>query len=157
VSHHRQGQDHAGHDGGRTGLLRVDRAGSPFPVGYLAFPVTHLPDRDGVSHGRVKRSPSAPNRSYFTGWTDTGDRIAWDLEAETDGRYEAALSYVCAAGHVGSTLELSPGESRLRGKATEPHDPPARGRARPGAAAGGVRTSRASSRSASAWFTNESP
>ncbi len=33
------------------------------------FPMTPLPARDGVPHGNVQRSASAPNCSYFTNWT----------------------------------------------------------------------------------------
>jgi hypothetical protein len=108
----------------QPGLGRDDR---PFPVGHRAFPITHLPARDGVPHGRVRRSASAPNCSYFTGWSTTDDRITWDVEVATAGRYEAVLYYTCAAGDVGSTLELSLGDARLRGRVAEAHDPPERG------------------------------
>lgn len=99
----------------------------PFPVGYRVFPITWLPARDGVPHGHVRRSASAPNCSYFTDWTDVDDRITWDIEVETTGRYEAVVYYTCAAGDVGSTLELSFHGHRLRGRVAEAHDPPLRG------------------------------
>ncbi len=98
----------------------------PFPVGYRAFPNTWLPARDGVPHGQVRRSASAPNCSYFTGWSSTDDRITWDVEVATTGRYEAVLYYTCAAEDAGAVVELSFGDSAIQAKA-EAHDPPLRG------------------------------
>jgi hypothetical protein len=99
----------------------------PFPVGYREFPVTHLPARDGVAKGDVRRSANAPNCSYFTNWTAKADRITWDVEVATDGRYEAEVWYTCPKADAGATVELSWGDSRLTAKVAEPHDPPARG------------------------------
>ncbi len=96
----------------------------PFPVGRPAFPVTPLPARDGVPSGGVRRSAGAPNCSFFTGWKDAGDRIAWDIEVATAGIYEAVIDYTCPAGDVGATVELSFGSSRVTAKVVEAHDPP---------------------------------
>ena len=104
--------------------LKVDR---PFPVGYRAFPITWLPARDGVPHGRIRRSASAPNCSFFTGWSGTDDRITWDIEVATSGRYEAVVYYTAAAEDVGATLELGFSGSQVQAKVVEPHDPPLRG------------------------------
>ncbi|MBX6314205.1 MAG: arylsulfatase [Isosphaeraceae bacterium] len=106
------------------GLKDDDR---PFPVGYREFPITHLPARDGVPHGNIRRSAKAPNCSFFTQWTSTDDRITWDIEVATSGRYEVVLYYTCAAADVGSTLELSFLGRQLRGRVVEAHDPPLRG------------------------------
>ncbi|AGA29848.1 sulfatase-like hydrolase/transferase [Singulisphaera acidiphila] len=100
----------------------------PFPVGYRAFPITVLPARDGLPHGNVRRSANAPNCSYFTNWTSADDRITWDIEVSTGGRYEAVIQYTCAATDVGSEIELSLNEHRFRGKVIDAHDPPLRGK-----------------------------
>jgi len=99
----------------------------PFTVGYREFPVTHLPARDGVPHGNVKRSARAPNCSFFTNWISTKDRITWDIDLHTTGRYEVVLYYTCPQADVGSTVELSFAGSRIRGKITQAHDPPLHG------------------------------
>jgi hypothetical protein len=96
----------------------------PYPVGYRAFPITHLPARDGLSHGNVRRSSSAPNCSFFTNWTSTDDRITWDVEVATTGRYEAVVFSTCAADDVGATIELSLGNQRTLCRVTEAFDPP---------------------------------
>lgn len=96
----------------------------PFPVGYPAFPTTYLPARDGVPHAGVQRSARAPNCSYFTHWTSLDDRITWDVEVATGGRYEAWLYYTCPPEDVGSTVELSLGGSRVEATITEAHHPP---------------------------------
>jgi arylsulfatase A-like enzyme len=103
------------------GLRDDDR---PFPVGYSEFPTTQLPARDGVPHGNVRRSARAPNCSYFTNWTSRDDRITWDIEVATPGRYEAVVYYTCPASDVGSTIELSFQQSRLQGKVSPANDPP---------------------------------
>jgi arylsulfatase A-like enzyme len=107
------------------GLTNDDR---PFPVGYREFPTATLPARDGVPHGNVKRSARAPNCSFFTNWKTTGDRITWDIEVATSGKYEAVLYYTCPKANVGATVELSFQDSQLRTRVTEAHDPPLRGK-----------------------------
>src|SRR5262245_26773722 len=97
----------------------------PFTVGYS--PMTPLPARDGVPHGNVKRSESAPNCSYFTNWTSTTDKITWDVEIGYPGKYEAVVYYTCPAADVGSPLELALGEARVQTKVSEAHDPPVYG------------------------------
>ena len=103
------------------GLRDDDR---PFPVGYPEFPKTHLPARDGVAHGKVRRSARAPNCSFFENWTSTDDSITWDVEVATDGTYEAEVYYTCPKESIGSTIELSLGDSKVTSKVSEAHDPP---------------------------------
>ncbi|MBI5397704.1 MAG: sulfatase-like hydrolase/transferase [Verrucomicrobia bacterium] len=99
----------------------------PFTVGYREMPLTQLPARDGVPHGNVRRSAKAPNSSFFTNWTSTDDRITWDVEVATAGKYEAVIHYACPKADVGSTIELGLNGSRIEGVVSEPHDPPLRG------------------------------
>jgi arylsulfatase A-like enzyme len=96
----------------------------PYPVGYRQFPVTQLPARDGVPQGNVRRSSGAPNCSYFCHWTSTDDRITWDVEVATAGRYEAQVYYTCPAADVGSTVALSFGDARAQTTVDVAHDPP---------------------------------
>jgi len=96
----------------------------PFPVGYGEFPTTILPARDGVPHGNIRRSANAPNCSFFTNWTAADDKITWDIEVASSGKYEAVIYYTCAEQDVGSTIELRFNRSWIQGKVTEPHDPP---------------------------------
>jgi len=98
----------------------------PFTIGYSAS--TPLPARDGVSHGSIQRSDTAPNCSFFTHWTSPDDRITWDVEVGRAGRYEAVVYYTCAAGDVGSTIELSLGNAKIQTKVAEAHDPPLYGK-----------------------------
>jgi arylsulfatase A-like enzyme len=108
------------------GELNV-KAERPYTVGYREFPTTLLPARDGRAHGTIRRSAGAPNCSYFTHWTDVGDRITWEVEVATAGRYEATVYYTCAAADVGCMIELNFGDERCSTKVVEAHDPPARG------------------------------
>ena len=99
----------------------------PFAVGHRAFPMTQLPARDGVGHGNVKRSASAPNCSFFKDWMSVEDSITWDIEVATAGVYEVDIHYTCPAADVGSTVELSFNGAKVTGKVNEAHDPPLTG------------------------------
>jgi len=105
-------------------LPEIRKDNRPFPVGYREFPTTILPARDGVPHGNIRRSARAPNCSYFTNWIDKEDKIIWDIEVANAGQYEVIVYYTCPINDVGSTIEMTFKKSDLRGKVTEPHDPP---------------------------------
>ncbi len=96
----------------------------PFPVGYADFPTTILPARDGIPNGNIRRSANAPNCSFFTNWTAADDKITWDIEVASSGKYEAVIYYTCAEQDVGSMVELRFNQSQIQGKVSEPHDPP---------------------------------
>jgi arylsulfatase A-like enzyme len=108
-----------------SGAIGKDRR--PFPVGYREFPRTVLPARDGVPHGKIRRSARAPNCSYFTNWTSREDHISWDIEITSNGRYDVEILYACAPADVGATIKLSVGSAHVSSKVTEAHDPPALG------------------------------
>lgn len=105
--------------GGRDG---VDPR--PIPAGYREFPITMLPARDAGYRGGIRRSANAPNCSYFVNWTTTDDTISWLLDVRTAGSYRVSIDYTCPLAEVGSTVELSFKDARLRGKVTPGWDPP---------------------------------
>ena len=88
---------------GGAGLPPDDR---PLTVGYREFPMTPLPARDGVPHGGVKRSASAPNSSYFVNWTSLDDRMTWDIAVNTTGTYDVEMLYTCPVADAGSAVQL---------------------------------------------------
>lgn len=96
----------------------------PFTVGYAEFPITMLPARDGQPEGGIKRSSGAPNCSYFVNWKTRSDRIVWNVDVHTAGRYEVVIDYTCPAADAGSLLQLSCGASRLQGRVGPGWDPP---------------------------------
>ncbi len=108
-------------NGGAAGLPPDDR---PFSVGFAEFPMTPLPARDGVPHGGVRRSASAPNSSYFVNWTSLDDTITWDVEVNTTGDYDVLIDYTCPVPDAGSTIELSFNGARLAGQVAPGWDPP---------------------------------
>ncbi|MDO8541430.1 MAG: arylsulfatase [Opitutaceae bacterium] len=108
-------------------LPALKAAPLPFPVGYREFPLTQLPARDGVPHGQVKRSNRFPNSTYFLNWIHVDDRITWDVEVATAGRYEAIVHYACPKADLGAKIELGFKGSRIAATVTESNDPPLRG------------------------------
>jgi hypothetical protein len=94
----------------------------PYPVGHSR--TTLLPARDGTMEGGLKRSSIHPNCSFFTNWTSTADRMAWDIEVAREGEFEATVYYTCKAANAGSTIELSFEGQSARATVAQPHDPP---------------------------------
>lgn len=99
----------------------------PFPVGYRAFPHTRLTARDGMPHGQVRRSSRFPNSSYFTNWSHLDDRITWDIEVATAGRYEAVIYFACPEADLGADIALEFNGHRLLATMTEANHSPVRG------------------------------
>jgi hypothetical protein len=99
----------------------------PVPVGHVDRPTAMLPAQDGFPKGGVTRSAKAPNCSYFTSWTSTEDRMAWQVEVLTGGRYEAVIEYTCPAGEEGSQIELALGDARWQGRIDIAYESPLRG------------------------------
>ena len=95
----------------------------PYPVGYREFPWTPLPARDGVPHGGVQRSSSAPNSSYFVNWRTTEDRITWDIEVAATGDYEVVIDYTCPIADAGAEIELAFRGAKLTGRVSPGWDP----------------------------------
>jgi arylsulfatase A-like enzyme len=108
----------------RKDALPVGKDERPYPVGYAEFPMTMLPARDGIPHGGIRRSASAPNCSYFVDWKNTADSMTWDIEVNTSGEYEAVIHYTCPEADAGSTIELRFNDSTLRSKVAPGWDPP---------------------------------
>ncbi len=106
----------------KTGGGAVDAR--PIPVGYSEFPITMLPARDGEPRGKVQRSSSAPNCSYFVNWKTTEDRLVWLVDVHISGRYEVVIDYTCPVDDAGALVELSCADARLQGRVTLGWDPP---------------------------------
>jgi arylsulfatase A-like enzyme len=106
----------------------LDRMPQPdverFPIGYAGAPLTELPARDGHGEGGVVHSGRAPNCSFFTDWKNTEDSLVWDVDVLNAGTYAAKIWYTCPAQDVGSTIQLSCGESRITTSVTPAWDPP---------------------------------
>ncbi len=106
----------------RFGSLPLDDR--PFPVGYVEFPTTPLPARDGLPHGGIQRSAPAPNCSFFVNWKTLADSMTWDIAVNTTGRYDVTIYYTCPETDAGSTIELSFNGSKVTGKVAPGWDPP---------------------------------
>ncbi len=108
-------------------LKRDELDDRPFPVGHANFPYTQLPARDGIPHGNIERSNRFPNDSFFTNWTSPSDSITWDVEVLKDGKYRVELYYTSPEDGLGSTVQLSFGDSSIMSTIRKAHDPPLRG------------------------------
>jgi arylsulfatase A-like enzyme len=98
-----------------------------FPVGHLNFKYTQLPARDAKAEGGIVRSNRYPNCSFYTNWTNTMDRIYWEIEVLNSGFFDVEVYYTCPAADIGATIELSFGDHKTSARIVESHDPPLRG------------------------------
>ena len=96
----------------------------PYPVGYVEFPFTMLPARDGIPVGGIQRSANAPNCSYFVKWKSLEDKMTWDIDVHTTGDYEVSIPYTCALADAGSTVELSFNGRTVSGTVSPGWNPP---------------------------------
>ncbi len=96
----------------------------PFVIGHPGSRFTQIPARDGVAHGGIKRSNHFPNDSFFTNWTQSGDKITWTAEVGASGEFEVEIYGTCPAQDKGSTLELTFNDAKLVAKVTLAHDSP---------------------------------
>lgn len=108
----------------REAVLPKQKDQRPFPVGYVEMPSAPLPARDGIPHGGVKRSASAPNCSYFVHWTKLDDRMTWNIEVNKTGEYEVEILYTCPPEDTGSKIVLEFNGATLEGKVEPGWNPP---------------------------------
>lgn len=95
-----------------------------FPIGHRSMNKTQLPARDGVVTGKLKRSNKFPNCSYFLNWVDKSDTISWPVEVMESGKFNVELYYCCADKDLGTTVELSMGDSKVAVKIEKPNVSP---------------------------------
>lgn len=108
-------------------MSQLNRQPRPFLIGHPDSLYTQLPARDAEAHGKIKRSARAPNCSFFTNWTDTQDKITWNVDVVEEGDYQVDIYYSCPEEDLGSTVRFTLNKSRLTGKVSVPHDPPLTG------------------------------
>jgi hypothetical protein len=99
----------------------------PFIIGHPGYEYTHIPARDGIPYGNIKRSNQYPNDSFFTNWTSTSDSIVWDAEVPAEGNFEVEIYYTCLPEAVGSDIKLSFSGKSLSAKIIKAHNPPLKG------------------------------
>ena len=90
----------------------------PFVLGHADAVWTQLPSRDATATGTIERSNRYPNCTFMQNWTDTDSTIEWDVDVPAKGTFEVEMYYSCDAADVGSTVELSCGDSSIRTKIT---------------------------------------
>ena len=108
-------------------MAELNQPKRPFLIAHPDYTWTQIPARDATAHGGLKRSNRFPNCSYFTNWTKLEDKLTWEADVGASGRYEVTLHYALPKADIGSVIELSHNDSRLRATLTQPNDVPARG------------------------------
>ena len=60
---------------------------------------------------------------WLAGWSDPADKIWWECNVVTAGRYRVRLKYACGEDAVGTKLRIRAGESSLDGGIEKAHPP----------------------------------
>jgi len=107
-----------------VGALEKPAQKRVFPIGDSLHGFAQLPARDGTAHGEIKRSNRYPNDSFFTNWVQENDSITWGVEVLNDCRFDVFLYYTCKPEDVGTELELTLNNNKIKTTITEAHDPP---------------------------------
>ncbi len=94
----------------------------PFILSHPDFRYNQLPARDARIHGGIQRSNRFPNSSYFKNWKSIQDSITWDVEVLEPGIFEAIIYYTCSNKNIGSTIQLSLGETKTESIINKAHD-----------------------------------
>ena len=100
----------------------------PFLIGADQFSITQLPARDGRPNGKIKRSASAPNCSFFTNWNNDKDTITWAVDVKTPGEYQLQVYYTAPKESVGSEIAVTSGRSNQKFTIKQANDPPPTGK-----------------------------
>jgi len=95
-----------------------------FPLGHPDAQWTQLPARDAIPGGKITRSNRYPNCTFMQNWSDTESTIEWDVDVLAAGVFEVQMYYSCAQKDVGSTINLTCGDSSIRAQITEANDVP---------------------------------
>ncbi|NOY37865.1 MAG: arylsulfatase [Chlorobi bacterium] len=61
---------------------------------------------------------------WLVQWSDTSDRIWWDIKSLSTGRYEVMIRYTCPAGDTGAVIAAYTQTSQTVGKIQRAFDPP---------------------------------
>lgn len=96
----------------------------PFLLGHPDAVWTQLPARDATPTGTILRSNKYPNCTFMQNWTDTQSTIEWNVDVPVKGAFEVQMYYSCDAEDVGSTIQLSCGNTSVTAKITEPNEAP---------------------------------
>lgn len=97
----------------------------PIPVGYKEWPVAELPASEVYFDGSIHHYNQGYAHDWLTGWTDTNDKIWWDIDVVEAGPFEVEIVYACFAESVGTQLQLTVSETgaTLEGKLEHAYPP----------------------------------
>ncbi len=106
-------------DVSRTPLIRPR-----IQVGHRQRPAVEMASNEAYFSGRIDwYNRFCLAHDSLTGWTDPSDKIWWEIDVVTPGRYSVALRYACAAESVGTRLRVGAGEASVEAAISAPHHP----------------------------------
>ncbi|NOX54313.1 MAG: arylsulfatase [Planctomycetes bacterium] len=93
-------------------------------VGYAEWPAVELPAPEAYFTGSIRwYNRWGFAHDWLTGWTNTADTIAWQIDVVHPGRYEVTVRYACPRQSVGTRLRVEAGREAVEGAITRAHPP----------------------------------
>ena len=84
------------------------------PCGYTEFPITYLRGVEADLSGDLRFYGRGFVNDWIVNWVNPTDRITWDANFVTSGRYKFTIEYVCPQEDLGSQIELTVGDKSLK-------------------------------------------
>ena len=105
--------------------VTAETPGRPrIPVGYEAAPQVVLPAPESYFEGEIAFKGGAGwANDWLTNWTETEDRVWWELDVAEGGVYEVALEYAVAAENAGADVRVSAGDEHVAATVESAHNP----------------------------------
>ena len=77
------------------------------PVAYKERPFVELPAPEAYFSGGIQwYNQWGFAHDWLTGWSTTEDRIWWELDVVSAGRYEVSVQYTCPSESAGTKLRV---------------------------------------------------
>ena len=94
------------------------------PVGYEAAPLVVLPAPESYFEGQIAfKGKAGWANDWLTNWTQTEDRVWWELDVAGGGTYEVALEYIVTAENAGADVRVSAGDAHIEATVAPAHNP----------------------------------
>ncbi len=96
----------------------------PIPAGFPGKSVELAAHEATFSGTLTYKEGHGWAHDWLVNWTSPNDRMEWQLQSKRPARYEVYLRYTCPEAQIGSTVEVTIGNSKLQTRITEAFDPP---------------------------------
>jgi len=105
-------------------VTRVPIVRPTIDIGHAAWPQVKLTVPEAYFTGKIHwYNKFGFAHDWLTGWSNRKDKIWWETNVVTAGRYEVRIKYACPQAAVGTKLRVSSSNSSVVGTILSAHKP----------------------------------